>query len=227
MMTVGIETSGKLGSVALVNEGQLIGERELSRSGRRHARTLVAEIQALLEEADVARKCVEAIAVSLGPGSFTGLRVGITCAKSWAYAAGIDLIGVPTFDAIATQSARSAASLDVISDAQRGELFIGRYSAFTAPEREPLQEITIEPADEWIRSLSPDRLVTGPAVSRLAEQLSGVCEVEEDHRQEPRAASVARVGERSLLAGRTDDVWSLEPLYLRRSAAEEKADAIV
>ena len=225
MITLGIETSGREGSVALIRDGILSGQRDLSREGRRHARTLVAEICNLLQESGIQPQDVETIAASIGPGSFTGLRVGVTCAKTWAYATGAKVVAVDTFLAIASQSTTGKDQLHVISDAQRDDLFVGRFRRSDDAHWERQSDIEIMPVDDWVESLEKKAAVTGPAVETLNDRLTGRCHVETESAWNPSAESVARLGERAARQGATHDFWQLEPTYLRRSAAEEKAEA--
>lgn len=223
MITLGLETSGQAGSVALLCDGTLLGERDLSREGRRHARTLIAEIRDLLKDAAIAPADVNTIAVSIGPGSFTGLRVGVTCAKTWAYATGAAITGVETFLAVASQSQTVTQRLQVIDDAQRGELFVGTFERDDDGSWFQCGTTEIISTDEWIAGLTPKTVVSGPAVLKLHDRLIGRCVFEVTEVLVPTARSIARIGERRALHGETSDAWGLEPLYLRRSAAEEKA----
>lgn len=224
MITLGIETSGPRGSVALLSDGNLLGDRDLSREGRRHARTLLAELQGLLEGLHLTPRDVETIAVSIGPGSFTGLRVGVTCAKTWAYATGCRLVAVETFLAIAERSQSAADRLDVISDAQRGELFVGRFLRRHDCTWQRDGDTAIVTLDEWVGSLTRDIAVSGPAVDPLRARIAAAALLEPAESCHPRAEEVARIGQRRGEVGATDDVWGLEPLYLRKSAAEEQAE---
>ncbi|HUQ68608.1 MAG TPA: tRNA (adenosine(37)-N6)-threonylcarbamoyltransferase complex dimerization subunit type 1 TsaB, partial [Planctomycetaceae bacterium] len=85
MNILSLETSGLTGSIALDRDG-VVEQRELATAGRRHAQTLVAEMRDLLHAHGLRPADVNAVAVSIGPGSFTGLRVGVVCAKTFAYA---------------------------------------------------------------------------------------------------------------------------------------------
>lgn len=225
MITLGIETSGQHGSVALRRSGTLLEERILSREGQRHARTLVPELRRLLGRHSLAPHQVETLAVSIGPGSFTGLRVGVVCAKTWAYATGARLVAVDTLLAVAQQTGESEQQLQVISDAQRNELFVGRFQRSPEGRWTSCREIELVAVERWIASLQPEEVVSGPGLTKLADRLQGRCRLIAAEDRFPTARSVALLGEQATLAGRADDCWTLEPLYLRRSAAEEKADA--
>jgi tRNA threonylcarbamoyladenosine biosynthesis protein TsaB len=227
MLTLGIETSGWEGSIALLRNGALVAERALSRTGRRHARTLVSELRELLASASATPRDVELVAVSVGPGSFTGLRVGVVCAKTFAYATGCTVVGVDTFEAIAAGSPSDVDRVVVLADAQRGDLYAGRYArSATRDEWRREGEIEIQRAEEFIAGLPRDTVVTGPGAARCSAALEAVARVLPAESGVPRAADVAAIGERRALAGETDDVWRLEPVYVRKSGAEEKLEAL-
>ncbi len=235
LLTLGVETSGLAGSVALRRGGETVAMLSLEQAGRRHAQTLVSEIDSLLCKHGLPAKQLELIAVSIGPGSFTGLRVGVVFAKTLAYATGCRLAAVDTFRAIAAASPGDVAEVFVVADAQRGELFVGRYAleekqdAGGATARwSPRQEISIAATDFWCRQLAelaPSPFaVSGPAVEAIRSRLPSFLRVLNSELRLPRADLVAELGEQQAMAGDLADVWTLEPFYLRRSAAEEKAN---
>lgn len=100
MLMLGIETSGNRGSVAVCRDEELLAERRLD-EGPRHARSILVAVDDVARRAAVARSDLDAVAVSEGPGSFTGLRVGVTCAKTLAYLLGLDAVGVPSLEVMA------------------------------------------------------------------------------------------------------------------------------
>jgi tRNA threonylcarbamoyladenosine biosynthesis protein TsaB len=222
-LTLGIETSGFGGSVALVRSGVVIASRDLDPTGRRHARTLVPEIQSLLREAGRTALELQLIAVSIGPGSFTGLRVGVVCAKTLAWAVGAKVLAVDTFLATAAQSPPAVAAVQVVGDGQRGDLYIGRYHRQDNGDWTRDGDIAIRPAEDWLAQLTTEDVVTGPALERHASAIR--CRVLPLELRQPLASTVALLGERRLtITGTSDDLWLLEPFYLRKSGAEEKAE---
>src|SRR5437899_3135914 len=116
--TLILETSQRLGRVALAEREHVIAERELQES-RRHARDLVPLVQDLLAQQGWPPRSLEAVLVSRGPGSYTGLRVSIMSAKMFAYATRCALIAIDTFAAIERQDRSVAGIVDVIGDAQQ------------------------------------------------------------------------------------------------------------
>lgn len=225
MTTLGIETSGLGGSVALVHDGRCVAARELSRSGRRHARTLVAELKQLLGDNGTPAAAIAAVAVSIGPGSFTGLRVGVVCAKTLAYATGSRVVAVDTFLAVAAQAPDDVDSLQVVGDGQRGDLYLGRYQRANDGDWVRPGPIEIRPAVVWLESLQERDVVSGPGLERHLTRAAERCRVLPAELHHPRAETVALLGESLAQRGEFADLWTLEPFYLRRSGAEEKADA--
>jgi len=206
-------------------DGGVLAARELKSAGRRHAQSLVAEIDALLRENSARAADCDVVAVSVGPGSFTGLRCGVVCAKTFAYATGCRLTAVDTFEAVATASPDEVEAVSVIADAQRGDIYIGRYERDSSGAMRRVGSITIENAEAWFRGRSSGEAVSGPDLGRFDALLPEFCRRLPPESRIPRAETVARLGERQAAAGRVADPWTLEPVYLRKSAAEEKWDS--
>ena len=228
MLVVGLETSGLVGSVALLREGELLGERSLGEAGRRHAQSLVLELHELLQSHGVKPLDVQAVAVSKGPGSFTGLRVGLVCAKTFAYATGCQFVAVDTFEAIADNCPIEVRDAWIVENAQRGDFFVGRYVRDDAGiwrEAGPIQTVA---AEEWLAARSADEIITGPGLAHADLQAVRARLFTNEAVTRPRASAIARLGQRMLLAhdavSPSDDFdfWKAVPFYIRPSAAEEK-----
>jgi len=224
MLSLGIETSSREGSIALRRDGQLAAERMLTLD-RRHAQSLVPELQQMLADNGARALDVDVIAVSVGPGSFTGLRVGVVCAKTLGYASRRAVAAIGTLEAVAANSPSEVQRVQVVSDAQRRELFVGEYVREPQSGRWSLaHSIAIIPGDDWLASLAPDAVVTGPGLEPWAAEAAVRCRVLAPELWIPRAAVVAELGEQSHRAGDLVNAISLQPFYLRKSAAEEKWD---
>jgi len=129
MIVLGIETSTDVCSVGLARTGQPLKEERVVEE-RIHSEKVLTLVRALLSEGRVAPHQLGAIAVSIGPGSFTGLRIGLSTAKGLCFALNVPLVAVPTFDAIAQAVAAShqdAANIVVALDAKKGDFYSGRY----------------------------------------------------------------------------------------------------
>jgi tRNA threonylcarbamoyladenosine biosynthesis protein TsaB len=224
MNILAIETSGRYGSVATLDgetsQARLIRQSALG-DGQRTAQALAPALRELLRAAGWSPQSLDLIAVAVGPGSFTGLRIGVTTAKTLAYAVGAQVLGINTLAALAEQAPPAAGPLWTILDAQRQELFAARF----APDNGTLStgcDTTIVSQDAWLAGLQPGDRVTGPPLRRLAPRLpKGVIAVPEEHWQ-PMATSVGQVAWQAYQAGQRDDVWKLVPHYYRPSYAEEK-----
>lgn len=226
MLTLGIETSGLSGSVALSRAGQVLESRSLVQAGRRHAQSLVLEMKRLLADCAVSTKEIDAVAVSRGPGSFTGLRVGMVCAKTLAYTLNCRFVAVDTFVAVAMNCPPELRDLWIVEDAQRGDLFAGRYRYENEGwyQTEPIE---IVPSETWLPQRTPEETVVGRGLLRCDLTLTTARTMAEDQFSQPVAAAIALAGERRLtsprdLQDKDFDFWKAVPFYIRPSAAEEK-----
>ena len=218
-----LETSGLSGSVAACDQGRLLAERDLA-EGQRSAQSLAPALRQLLAEVGWQPCDVQCVAVTVGPGSFTGLRVGVTTAKAFAYAVGAAVIGVDTLAVIAAQAPAEAARVAVALDAQRQEVFAAVYGPVTSLGRSLVEPARIVTVQAWLESLSGDLWASGPVLEKLSGELPpGVRPVAREF-WHPRAAAVGRLAGEAFDRGQRDDIWQLVPKYLRRSAAEEKWD---
>jgi tRNA threonylcarbamoyladenosine biosynthesis protein TsaB len=221
---VALETSGLRGSVAALAGSKELLQLELNPE-QRSAQSLAPAIRQLLAEVGWRPVNVELLAVTIGPGSFTGLRVGVTTAKVMAYAVGAQLISVTTLEAIAEQLPAEVQRAATILDAQRQQLYVGNYVRRDDTSWELENEIKIESIDDWLTKVDRNAVVSGPPLAKLTARLpAGVVCAPQDV-WFPMATSVGRVGFRHFQAGQRSDPFQLTPLYLRRSAAEEKSDA--
>ena len=217
-----IETSQRLGLVALAAGERLLAERRLDEA-RRHARDLAPAIRALLLEQGWRARDLNVVIVSRGPGSYTGLRVGVMSAKTLAYAAGCTLLALDTFAAIARQAPASALAVEVIADAQQDKLYVQRFARSSLAE--PLQAATplgIESFEAWQSALAVSSWVTGPGLEKYGALLQNHARAASPEAWYPQSASLLRLAVERLMRGEKDDVFAVEPLYLRPSSAEEK-----
>lgn len=211
-----LETSGRTGKVGLANGKSVVHAAELDEK-RRHARDLTSTIQTMFD-AEKLKVCdLAAILVSTGPGGYTGLRVGLTTAKVLAYAANVPLIAVPTFHAIAAQAPDEAVRLWVIADALQGQIYHQRFDG-----RTPIDELKIAPLDEWLPWSNRETWLTGSGVTVHAEKLPCDVRIVPAEFREPRVEGILIAAEGLSPLGR-DELFRIEPFYLRGSSAEEKA----
>lgn len=218
------ETTGFAGSVAALTDGQLLVKRELALETR-SAQSLAPALRVLLAEVGWRPADVELVATAIGPGSFTGLRVGITTAKLFSYAVGCPLVGVNTLEAIAERAGSEFPAVSVAMDAQRHEVFAASFAR--SPDREGwrwTRPAVVLDAEEWLHGLEGQTAATGPALETLASRVPAGIPILPSDLWHPTGAAVGQLGWRLFQAGQRDDPMQMVPLYLRRTAAEEQWD---
>ena len=221
MRILALETTEKIGSVAAMLDGNLLSEIMLERS-QRSAQSMAPAMLALLKQVGWSPDEVQLVAVSVGPGSFTGLRVGVTTAKMFAYATGAEILGINTLEAIATAAPDDVSNLSVVIDAQRSQLVEQRFARRPDGWFEPVGPERLVDTGIWFEELPPGIVVTGPVLAKQGDLLASHIRPLDPKYWPPRASMVARLAARDYARGRRDDIWQLVPHYSRRSAAEEK-----
>jgi tRNA threonylcarbamoyladenosine biosynthesis protein TsaB len=214
-----IETSCSPGLAALAEGERVLAVRNLEEA-RRHARDLAPAARTMLAEHGWKARDLHGVIVGIGPGSYTGLRVGVMTARTLAYATDCALVGIETFAAIARQTPADTQRVDVIADAQQDKVYVQSF-ARSAGAMTPLGPLAIRTFDDWLAGLESAAWLSGPGVRTYEQRLQGRPIVEVAALQ-PMARSLLHLGSERLARGEKDDCWKLEPLYLRPSNAEEK-----
>jgi tRNA threonylcarbamoyladenosine biosynthesis protein TsaB len=210
-----LETSGRVGQVGLAEGETLLAARRLDEA-RRQARDLAQAVAELLAEVGWKPRDISAVVVSRGPGSYTGLRVGVMSAKAFAYAAGCPVLAIDTFAAIAAQAPPEADPLDVIADAQQQKVYVQRFEHCA-----PASSLTIRPVAEWLAA-APAPWVSGPGLRLHRAGLPANVSAVEEAQWDPRPESLLALALRRWADDERDDPFAVEPLYLRPSSAEEQ-----
>lgn len=216
-----IETSHQRGSVALLEDGSLVAEATLP-EGLPTTRSLHPTIKSLMEDAGWSALDVRVVATTIGPGSFTGLRIAVATAKTFAYLTGADAVGLDTLEVIVHQIPASYHEVHLAVDAQRGEVVAGSFRLDSSGKVRTITRAHLVRFEDWVRSLPEGAFIGGPALARYA--------VPEDHAVAvlprelwfPQASAVGQLGWLRWQEGRADNVWTLAPRYARLSYAEEK-----
>jgi tRNA threonylcarbamoyladenosine biosynthesis protein TsaB len=216
-----IETSGKTGLAALGSGARIVGRRLLAEA-RRHARDLTMHVRDLLAEQNWRPRDLTAMVVGTGPGSYTGLRVGIASAKALAFATGCVLFGVPAFDAMAEAFDEPGDTLEVIADALQGKIYAQRFHREVGGDWRPDASLDIKSFEEWATNMKSGSWVAGPGLELYRSRLPAQARVAAKTHGAPTPEAMLR-----LVAARPEhyrvDSRLLEPIYLRGSSAEEKA----
>lgn len=225
MRILALETTEKTGTVAAISDTNLLIEQELD-SSQRSAQSLAPGIQHLLERVGWKPQDVQLVAVSQGPGSFTGLRIGVTTAKVFAYSIGADILGIDTLEAIAAAAPVDFSFLWTAIDAGRDEVVAQCFGPVVEDRRPSVTAQQLVAVDRWLAQLAPGAAVTGPVLARLLDRVPPGVEVLDRRYWPARAAAVGCLAARYCADGRRDDLFRIVPRYCRRSAAEEKWDSL-
>lgn len=222
MTLLALETATTTCGVAVLVDGDLVDEAHLHRP-RVHSERLTPLIEETLSHAEVAPSSLDAVAVSQGPGSYTGLRIGVSTAKGWALATGADLVGVPTLEAYAACLRPVAAAGDVVCallDARRDEVYAGAYrrTADGLTGHAPPTALPVADLPDWLGAVEGTLWLVGDGAPKSEDVLASTrtpCTVLPADQVPPSAAWVARRGRQRLEADGPQDIASLEPLYVK------------
>jgi tRNA threonylcarbamoyladenosine biosynthesis protein TsaB len=215
MRVLGIETSTLAGGVALVDGDRLVAEYLLDVRVT-HSERLLAAVDRVLADAAWRPRDLEGLAVAIGPGSFTGLRVGLSTVKGLALALGVPVAAVPTLDAMAAGLPWAALPVCPVLGARRDEVYAALYRWQGEGFRRESEYLALAP-DELARRLSEPTLLVGDGADSVRS--IHVRRVPPPTRV-PSPACVAVLGCARLGLGETVSVAALAPLYLRPSEAE-------
>jgi len=239
---LGLETGGPQASLAVASHGAVLAVAAPERKA--HGETVVGAIDALLREAGVTIKDLAAIAVGIGPGSFTGLRIALSYAKGVALATGCGVVGIPSLDALALcalclPELASGTTICPILDARKGELYAALYRAVENGLEKLSGEFLAKPQDlagqiELAGQIDGQVVYLGDGVTSYGDALRKEAQgpqgasgrkvtVADLSLLRSSAAMIAALGAARVAKGRLDSVSSLQPLYVRPSEAELKA----
>lgn len=225
MRILSFETSLRQGSVAaLVGDGDRaeLKQELLLPPSLRSAQTLLPTVADLLKACHWQPADIDLVCVTSGPGSFTGLRIGVTAAKTLAFAVNAQLVGVHTLATLAAGVPNHAERLWAIMDAQRQELFAASFACVDYTNEPVTRILGIE---AWLTQLRSGDSVVGPPLAQLASKLPAEVTAVSSELWQPQAKTVGILGYELFRLGRTTDPMQLVPNYYRKSAAEEKATA--
>jgi tRNA threonylcarbamoyladenosine biosynthesis protein TsaB len=227
VLVLALDTSTAQVSVAFGDDGRVLGSVQIA-GGRRHAEQLAPAIDYLRTECDVELERLAAIAVGIGPGLFTGLRVGVTTAKVMAQALRIPVVGVPSLDLVAWPLRHAGRTVVAVLDARRREVFSARYR----PVPGGLQRVSdyaVHAPAELVAELVADvdesphgLLLVGDGLGRFAEEFAAVehAELAGPEFAAPSVAALVELATARAAREEFEQPGDLRPLYLRQSDAE-------
>ena len=229
MLTLAFETSAKAGSVALTENGKLLGE-SYQNTGLTHSQTLMVMAEDLLKQCGKTMADVTAVAVAEGPGSFTGVRIGVAAAKGLAWGGQLPCYGVSTLEAMARNLGIWQGYVVPAMDARRSQVYTAIFHAqkgvLTRLEED--MAISLEELREKIKNFEESIFLVGDGAllcyNTLLEEVPALV-LPPEHRMHQRAAGVALAAQAMADAGDPGKAAELTPNYLRLSQAERERAA--
>ena len=226
MLILAFETSAKAASVALTENGKLLGE-SYQNTGMTHSQTLMVMAEDLLKAAGKSVKDLSAVAVAEGPGSFTGVRIGVAAAKGLAWGAELPCFGISTLEAMAVSLGAWQGYFCPVMDARRSQVYNALFYV-NHGELQRLREdraIALSDLAEELKTLAEPIFLVGDGSNlcyhTLKEAVPNLV-LPPEHRMHQRAVGAALLAEGKLAAGETGDGAALAPNYLRLSQAERE-----
>lgn len=226
MKILAFETSAKAASVALMEGGKLLAE-SYQNTGLTHSQTLMVMAQDLLKTCGLAPRDVEAVAVAAGPGSFTGVRIGVAAAKGFAWGGELPCYGVSTLEAMARNLGVWQGYVVPAMDARRSQVYTAIFRAEKGVLTRVEEDMAISLAElgEKIKNLPETIFLVGDGAAlcynTLLEEVSGLV-LPPEHRMHQRAAGVALAAQAMADRGESGNGAELKPNYLRLSQAERE-----
>ena len=223
MLILGIETSTSQVGVAIGGHEGVLAQSHSNR-GKRHAETLIPAIDFVRRQARIDLSEISCVAVDLGPGLFTGLRVGVASAKAMAHALRVPMIGLPSLDLLALPVRFSTRLIVTAIDARRGELFYAFYRQVPGGVQRlsPHQLGTPDDLASELLATREECLLVGDGAQRYSEVFEGITKVEitDLGLAYPSAASLVQLAHAQALREEWVKPWEIQPLYLRKPDAE-------
>ena len=231
MRIVALDTTTRAGSVALLDDDRVVEERP-GNAGRTHAERLPGELLDLLSAYGLTPRDVDLYAVAAGPGSFTGLRIGIATMQGLAFTTARPVIAVSTLDALGQLAAHGlpeGARVGAWVDANRGEVFSALYRVAQVPRSglvalvargEPAVADPVSTLGAWTAELAGVACVMGDGAARYAEVLAQMAPSLQVRGSEPLAGMLGRIARARWAGGERGEAADVRPLYVRRPDAE-------
>ncbi len=224
MKVLGVDTSTMTAGVGIVDENEVLVDLKFD------VRVTYSEI--LMPTIDLALKTVglkigdlDGFAICIGPGSFTGLRIGLSTMKGLCFASGKPLVSVPSLDALASLSLYCRFQVAPLLDAKKDQVYAAIYDT-SEGELKRKSEYLVVDIEDLVKKISKKTLLVGPGARlyqrELIDLLGEKACFAPGEQSTPSGASVARIGLNKLTGGQTENITDLEPLYIRMSEAELK-----
>ena len=221
MLTLALDTATRVCTVGLVQDGHVLAEYDIS-VGLTHSEGLMPQLDQMFARTGIKKENTDRIAVSIGPGSFTGFRIGLAAAEAMAYAWQCGICGVNTLEAMAYNIPVEGVVLVPVLDAQKGNFYAAFYEWTDGELRKvrPVEMADRETLLQQLQACGKPVLLMGECEKLMKKELPDGISVAPEQVRLPKASSVALAAEDTeLLTG--EDVFTLRPYYIRKSEAEE------
>ena len=221
MLTLALDTATRVCTVGLVQDGHVLAECDIS-VGLTHSEGLMPQLDQMFARTGIKKENTDRIAVSIGPGSFTGLRIGLAAAEAMAYAWQCGICGVNTLEAMAYNIPVEGVVLVPVLDAQKGNFYAAFYEWTDGELRKvrPVEMADRETLLQQLQACGKPVLLMGECEKLMKKELPDGISVAPEQVRLPKASSVALAAEGTEpLTG--EDVFTLRPYYIRKSEAEE------
>jgi len=224
MKVLGVDTSTMTAGVGMVEEDEVLVDLKFDVKIT-YSEVLLSTIDLALRTAGLKMNDVDGFAISIGPGSFTGLRIGLSTIKGLCFATGKPLASVPSLDALASLSLYCRYPVAPLLDARKDQVYAAIYDTGEGKLKRESEYLVID-IEDLVKKISKKTLFVGPGARLYQKELIDLLGEKAcfalNEQSTPSGASVARIGIDKLTIGQTEDITNLEPLYIRMSEAELK-----
>lgn len=224
MKVLGVDTSTMTAGIGIVEGDEILVEVKFSIKIT-YSEILLSCIDQALKNIGLKIEDIDGLAISIGPGSFTGLRIGLSTLKGLCLATGKPLASVPSLDALACLSLYCQYPMVTMLDAKKNQVYAAIYETKNG-ELKRLTDYLVLDVEDLVKRISQRTLFVGPGAKFyqkvLIEFLGETAHFSLGEQSLPSGATVALLGSKKLISGQVEDIANLEPLYLRKSEAELK-----
>ncbi len=224
MKVLGVDTSTMTAGVGIIEEDEVLVDLKFDVKIT-YSEVLLSTIDLALKTVGLKVNDIDGFAISIGPGSFTGLRIGLSTVKGLCFASGKPLASVSSLDALASLSLYCQYPVAPLLDARKDQVYVALYDTSEGKLKRESEYLVIA-IEDLVKKISKKTLFVGPGArlyqKELIDLLGEKACFATGEQSVPSGASVARIGLSKLIGGQTEDITDLEPLYIRMSEAELK-----
>lgn len=224
MRILGIDTATMISVIGVIEDGKILADFRYDVK-LTHSEVLLSYIEKLLKKLKLKLEDFDGFSVSIGPGSFTGLRIGLATIKGLGFALGKPVVGIPTLDALAFGSRGCSYPLVPVLDAKKKQIYAAVYDTQDKKIIRKTSYLVVDPL-ELIQKIPPEAAFTGPGInifhSEIKRKMGKKAHFLRGEKTLPSGATIAYMGWEKLKKRESENLFLLEPIYVRKSEAELK-----